>query len=224
MAALHRGARQHGDGGVAAPARGGHADEPVRGEHPRPVRERPLLPRGLQHRQPAGPRTHPGGALRGGRMGSAAGGHETDRRLAAGARDQHSGRAPELCDPARRPEAGSPAVLFLPRTLVAGLPRPRPLHDPAFPRAVAGAAGQPGAGVGADDDGVDVPGQRAEIEGARRRLLQPADETRGGAGRVRPRLRGRHRSERRNRGGGRGSGWAGRRPPRSKWGSAIIRW
>ena len=64
-------------------------DEPVRREHPRPVRQRPHAQGAVQRRQPARPEPHALRGLRRRRLGPALRGHEAHRRLAGSAGRQH---------------------------------------------------------------------------------------------------------------------------------------
>ena len=123
VAQLRRRARQHGHVRLAAAARHRQPDEPVRGGHARPVRQRPRRQGAVQRRQPARPRAHAVRGLRRRRLGPALRGHEAHRRLAVRARRQHARRAPLLRHPPRRAQARPPAVVLLPRAVVGRLPR-----------------------------------------------------------------------------------------------------
>ena len=197
MAQLHRGPGQHGHVCLAPAPRHRLLDEPIRREHPRPVRQRS----GCPENSPASPTSwHEAHALRGlwrGRLGSPIRGHETHRRLARSPRRQHPGPASLLCDDSRRAQTRSSPVLLLPRTVVERLPRLRRIFRPALRRPLARRANQQGARARADHHRLDVSGRRRKAERAGRQLLQAPDGPGSGPSRIRHRQRRPHREARR---------------------------
>ena len=85
---------------------------------PRAVRQRPRGEGNGERGEPVGTRAHARRGLRRRRLGSPVRGHEAHRRLDLRARDQHPGPAPVIRLAPRRPQARSPAVVLVPRTVV----------------------------------------------------------------------------------------------------------